>query len=90
MRLKARRAPEDGGAEEAPLSERSEFGRRPEEGINAPPAEERRGPMRSIGARQALAVLATFAKTKVARALRVRKLLPVKNDMGEINDSRHP
>jgi len=46
QRLKARRAPEDGGAEEAPLSERSEFGRR------APPAEERRGPMRSIGARR--------------------------------------
>jgi len=34
--------------------------------------------MRSIGARPALAVLATFAKTKVARAHRVRKLLPAK------------
>ncbi len=39
-RLKASRAPQPRGAEEAPLSERSEFGRR------APRGEERRAPVR--------------------------------------------
>jgi hypothetical protein len=67
QRLKASRAPELGRAEEAPLSERSEFGRR------ARSSEERRGPAagRLVSAP---AVLATFAKTKVARARRARKL----------------
>ena len=66
QRLKASRAPQAGAAVEAPLSERSEFGRR------AAPGEERRAPMRfhRIGSCLAQAVLATFGKTKVARAFR--------------------
>ncbi len=77
--LKASRAPEPDRAEEAPLSERSEFGRRARSG------EERRGPAagRLVSAPT---VLATFAKTKVARAS-ARKLLPLhqksKRAMGE-------
>ncbi|MEA9677090.1 hypothetical protein VDF37_21040, partial [Xanthomonas campestris pv. raphani] len=50
--------------EEAPLSERSEFGRRAARG------EEHRAPVRlhRTGSRRASAVLVTFAKTKVTRA----------------------
>ena len=61
---KASRAPQVEAAEEAPLSERSEFGRR------AVPGEEHREPMgRShIGTRPATAALLTFDKTKVSRA----------------------
>lgn len=91
LRLKASRAPQPDAAEEAPLSERSELGRRAASG------EERRAPMRlhRIGECPAQTVLlaasrspygpaspfaprggavATFAKTKVARAS-ARKLL---------------
>jgi hypothetical protein len=60
--LKASRAPQAEAAEEAPLSERSEFGRR------AASAEEHRAPMRSIGECPAKAVLLPFAKTKGSRA----------------------
>jgi hypothetical protein len=63
---KASRAPQTCGAAEAPLSERSEFGRR------APPVEEHREPMRllRVGSCQAPAVLVPFAKTKGTRAKR--------------------
>ncbi|WP_267118176.1 hypothetical protein, partial [Xanthomonas sacchari] len=69
-RLKASRAPEWRAAEEAPLFERSEFGRR------AARREERRGPVRPYrtGSCQAGAVLVTFAKTKVTRARRRESL----------------
>ncbi|MGV8961612.1 MAG: hypothetical protein ACOH1V_14715 [Stenotrophomonas sp.] len=70
QRLKASRAPQAGATVEAPLSERSEFGRR------AAPGEERRAPMRfhRIGSCLAQAVLVTFGKTKVARAFRRESL----------------
>jgi hypothetical protein len=56
--FKGSRAPQLETAEEARVSERSEFPRRAVSG------EERRAPMGSIGERQAQAVLATFAKHK--------------------------
>ncbi|WP_414429426.1 hypothetical protein, partial [Xanthomonas campestris] len=61
-RLKASRAPQLRGAEEAPLSERSEFGRRATRG------EERRAPVRLHRTAphriaSATAVLVPFAKT---------------------------
>ncbi|WP_187471034.1 hypothetical protein [Luteimonas viscosa] len=67
---KASRASQGGGAEERPVSERSEFGPR------APPSEKRRGPdwRSQSGSRPVEAVLVTFAKTKVTRAT-ARKLL---------------
>ncbi|MEA9710965.1 hypothetical protein VDH22_03205, partial [Xanthomonas campestris pv. raphani] len=63
-RPKASRAPQSRVAEEAPLSERSEFGRRAARG------EEHRAPVRlhRTGSRRASAVLVTFAKTKVTCA----------------------
>ena len=54
-------------AEEARVSERSEFPRR------AISVEEHREPAQRAGECQALAVLATFAKTKVARAAKPRE-----------------
>jgi hypothetical protein len=70
LSLKASRAPQADTAVEAPLFERSEFGRRAVSG------EERRAPMRlhRIGSRQAQTVLVPFAKTKGTRAS-ARKLL---------------
>ncbi|WP_139202784.1 hypothetical protein [Pseudoxanthomonas sp. GM95] len=65
--FKASRAPQAETAEEARVSERSEFPRRAVSG------EEHRAPMQSIGECQAMAVLATFAKTKVARAAKRRE-----------------
>jgi hypothetical protein len=69
-RLKANRASQEGVAEEAPLFERSEFGRR------ASTSEKRRapGPLFGPGSRPARALLVTFGKTKVTRAS-ARKLL---------------
>src|SRR6478752_5763196 len=60
LRHKARRAPEGGAAEEAPMSERSEFGRR------AASAEERRGPMQlhRIGARPGASGFGYFCRNK--------------------------
>jgi len=75
LRLEASRAPQTDAAAEAPLSERSEFGRRAASG------EEHRAPMRlhRIGECPAQTVLATFAKTKVARAsARLSTAKPVK------------
>ena len=54
---KASRASQDGGAEELPLSERSEFGQRPEKGINAPSSEKRREPAGAAGRTASPAVL---------------------------------
>ena len=64
LRPKASRAPQSRVAEKAPLSERSQFGRR------AACGEEHRVPVRlhRTGSRRASAVLVTFAKTKVTRA----------------------
>jgi hypothetical protein len=61
---KVSRAPQWEAAVEAPLSERSEFGRR------AASREEHRAPTRlhRVGSRPAQTVLLTFAKTKVSRA----------------------
>ena len=63
LRLKGRRASQGEAAEEAPMSERSEFGRR------AASTEKRRAPSRRSrgGGRQEQTVLVTFAKTKVTR-----------------------
>ena len=60
LRHKARRAPEGEAAEEAPMSERSEFGRR------AASAEERRGPMQlhRIGARPGASGFGYFCRNK--------------------------
>ncbi|WP_139202769.1 hypothetical protein [Pseudoxanthomonas sp. GM95] len=56
--FKASRAPQAETAEEARVSERSEFPRRAVSGA------EHRAPMQSIGECQALAVLATFCQDK--------------------------
>jgi hypothetical protein len=63
LRLKGRRASQGEVAEEAPMFERSEFGRR------AASPEKRREPSRRSrgGGRQEQTVLVTFAKTKVTR-----------------------
>jgi len=60
LRHKARRAPEGEAAEEAPMSERSEFGRR------AASAEERRAPMQlhRIGARPGASGFGYFCRNK--------------------------
>ena len=71
VRRLASRAPESGAAEEAPMYERSEFGRR------AAAGEERRVPgaaSSSPAQRPPQMVLVTFAVTKVTRAP-ARKLL---------------
>ena len=80
LRLKGRRASQAVAAEEAPMFERSEFGRR------AAAAEKRRalGERSSASGRQEQAVLVTFAKTKVNRAQRESLGLDLTTSAGRV------